>query len=424
MAQATVISRTGSTFAGIESTFETASGSMIRGFVSGTVDVSALARSQLKVEDERVRGFAHVLPVHGMKSENSGIKFELLFKPNATQLSGATPTVPASLTFLHTLLAGLLGNTAVTGGAGSYYVGQGSLIVSNTTGSVTVTAGQGSRFVKGQWIGIQDSASTIAWRRVTNVATDTLTVWPNIGAGLTVGWVVVNGYTFAPAQYHTASLTIQHAKTVGSSVTAAQWTALGCTGDLALSWERGQLPKFSVDLKSSSHTGPSAQSIAVTAGSEDAASTAGVFNATTLLQAFATTTSANVKMLAASLKLNGGMMHLPDHGSANGVNGALRIPQRPFATAVVKLPFDPALDTTDWTNQTLFSLVQIVPIGTGLTQRIVGWELPNCAIVGKPKTSEDAGRLVTEITLEALEDVNVTTPTSDLDLAPVRIFAL
>lgn len=435
MAQATVISRTGATYVGIEVTqspFPTVSSTMLRVYpIGGTVDVSGLARAQLKVEDERTRGFAHIPPVHGPRSDNSAIKLDLLFKPNATQLAGASPTIPANPTGLHTIMQALLGTTICVsngGTTGSYFVGQGSAIVSNTTSSVTVTTGHGSgatgRFVKGQWIGIQDSASTIAWRRVTNIVGDVLSVWPNIGAGLTAGWVIVNGYTFAPAQFHTASMSVQHAKAVGSSVTAAQWTALGCTGDMAIAWERGALPKISCALKSASHTGPSAQSIGITPGSDDAASTAGVFNAITLLQPIATTTMTNVKMLSAGVKLNGGMFHTQDLGSPEAVGGALRNPQRPFAVADLKLPFDPALDTTDWTSQTLFNLVQIVTIGSGLTQRIVGWELPNCVIVGKPKVSDSEGRLVTEVSLEALEDVNVTSPTSDLDFAPLRAFAL
>ena len=424
MAQATVLTRTGATYVGIESTFATTP-TMTRVFpLSGSVDVSGLARAQLKVEDERPRGFAHIVPIHGMRSENSAIKAEFLFRPDGTQLQGPTTAVPAGPTGLHSLIMGLFGNTAVTAGAGAYYVGQGSTVVSATSSSVTVTGGHGARFCKGQWIAVQVGAAAMQCVKVTNISTDTLTVWPNFSATPTVGYLLTNGLTFSPAQYHTATVTMQHAKAVGSSVTAAQWTANGCIGDLSLTWERGALPKIGVDLKSASHTGPSAQAISVAASTDGSGSTAGVYNATTLLQTFATTTSTNVKMLSAAVKFAGGMMHLPDLGSTEGVSGALRIPQRPFATATIKLPFDPALDTTDWTSQTLFDLVQIVPIGTGLTQRYVGWELPNCVIVGKPKVSDDSGRLVTEITLESLEDVNVTSGSSDLDFAPVRLFAI
>lgn len=425
MAQATVLSRTGATYVGIESAFGTTASTMVRTFpLQGTVDVSGLARSELKVEDERVRGFAHVSPIHGLRSENSAIKMECLLRPDGTQLLGPSAAVPANPSGLHSLFAGLLGTAGVSAGAGSLYVGQGSTVVSATSSSVTVTGGHGARFVKGQWIAVQITASALQCVRVTNIATDTLTVWPNLTATPTTGYLVGNGYTFSPAQYHTGSLTIQHAKAVGSSVTAAQWTANGCIGDIALTWERGQLPRAQFDLKSATHTGPSSQAISVAASSDGSGSTAGVYNATTLLQTFATTTNTNVKMLSAGVKLNGGMMFLNDLGSTEGVSGCLRIPQRPFATATVKLPFDPTLDTTTWDSQSALCLVQIVPIGTGLTQRFVGWELPNCVIVGKPKVSDDAGRLVTEITLEALEDPNVTSPTSDLDFAPFRYFAL
>lgn len=397
--------------------------------VAGSVDVSSLATDQLKVEDEKARGFAHQRPVFGLQSSSSAIKLQSQMFVDSTQLQGASTTVPATVPWLYQFLQGLWGSSLAAGGgaatSGSYAVDKGSVIVSNTTSTVTVTGTHGARFRKGQWINIQTGAATLQPVKITNIATDTLSVWPNIPAGLTPGWVLTNGWTFAPAQYHTGAVTVQHAKSIGSSVTAAQWTANGCIGDVGITWTRNQLPMLSFDLKSARHVGPSSQAIGITPASPGMSSSSGIVNnVTTLLQAFGTTTSTVVPMLSASAKFMGGQQFVNDTSSSSvqGTIGSQRIPPRPFATGEIKTRFDPARTSSDWTSQTALTLVQIVTIGSGLTARHLGWEIPNLCFVGEPKNAEENGMLVTTAAFEALEDVNITSPLNDLDYAPARLF--
>jgi hypothetical protein len=428
MAQLDVITKAGATYVGVESTFKTTP-TMTRVHIEGgSVDIG-LAVEELPVADERVRGFAHVPPVHGLESTSSTIKMSAGLRPHLTQLRGATPTVEATVPSLLQFLRGLWGKDLVSSDAGAYFVGQGSDVdgTASTTSLVNVSAGHGAaRFCKGQWIAVQTGAATIEPAFITNIATDALSVWPNLSAApTTAGWDIVNGYTFAPAQAHNASLTVQHAKSIGiSGVSAAQWTANGCTGNLGLAWERGQIPKLTFELKAAAHTGPSDQSLTITAATDDMATNIALTSVTTLLQTQATTTRTNVPMMSIAVTFDGGMVQTPDYNAEQGVTGVIRIPARPFAKGTIRMRFDPTMDTSQWLSQTELRLVCIAASGSGLSQRLVGFDIPRLVIVGKPRVVDADGRLATEFDFESLEDSSVTSAASDLAFAPARLFVI
>jgi hypothetical protein len=412
MAQTNVPSRLAATYLGLETTYGSSSGAtMVRATPFGEVDLSGLARAQLEVDDEQTRGHKYITPVHGLKSDGSGAKLVYAGKVPTTRLvAAASPDNHP----LGVILRGLWGNDSGT----SYNAAAGTTVAAagSTTSAVEVASATGR--VVGEWIGVEVS-SALEFRRIKSISGTTLNVYPNFsGTPTATTGIVVGGYTYAPAQAHTTSLVLQHAKATDST---HQWEVAGCTGDLELTYARGEIVRFGVDLKAATWTGPSSQGFSTTAATDGMTAPLATQGATTLVQALATTTTTHYALEAMTVKFAGGMMHLLELGGTEGTTGVMRVPARPFAEGTIEFRSDPSRSTSDWASQTKLGIIVIIPTGSGTTKRAIVVDLPTVVLVGAPKYKEKGGRLVTECAFKTLEDESTSGATTDLALAAARI---
>ncbi len=403
MSQVNYPTRLGSTFFAIESTHGTTPGTT-RVFPNEIPKIKT-KRTQLKVTAESARAHAHQKNILGLESGEASMEFDL--RVATTQLNAAaTPATPS----LGLVLKALLGGEAS---------GAGSTIASAVDGDTfDVGAGHGVRFKIGTWIAV-DVAGTLEAARVINVATDTLTVWPALSGTPATSAVVYNSYTYYLTSANAQSCSLQHAK-AAAAATAFQWTLAGGTGNVELKAERDSILQLLVSMMFAQHTGPSAQSVVVTVGTDTMSAPIACVGATTLVQTPATTTRVHYPTEAHSWKIDGGMQIVPQTGgTVQGTTGVMRVPARPAATASFKHAADTAIKDFHDASTTL-SFVAIFPVSTLLAKRYVVIDIPAGFISDEPDYTDTDGRGTVEYPVEALEDGSTTTSGlsgTDLDLA-------
>jgi hypothetical protein len=296
---------------------------------------------------------------------------------------------------------------------------------------VIVGTGHGSRFAVGTWIAVEVSGE-LEPTKVIGISTDTLTVWPQLSATPTTNGVVVNSYTMHPIDAYavhnaSTSLAFQHAK-AASGVTGYsnfQWTFNQCTGSLEIVVERDKLITATWNLKGGSWTGPSSQSLTVTAASDAMAAAVPVRTGTVLIQSLSTTTRTHESIRSLTLKFADENQLIEEaEGSTEGFVGVQKIPQRPGVIATIKCLGDTSIFSSYYTSQTTLALMCWTKFGTGTTARFVLVELPTCVVGTLPRYVDEGGIVHTEFDLEAMEDEKTSGSTSDLALAAWRVATL
>lgn len=185
--------------------------------------------------------------VQGLK-RRSPVKLAMACKYAPLQL-GTAATAPVAITDAAALSQELIlehwlgGRVSSTGSAvdGS----------SSTASSVDVTAGHGSRFTVGQ-IAVFYVAGVPQPRQITAIATDALSVYPDLSAGPAAAQVVLGGRTFHRAESHTQTLTVEAAN-VESGTPAGQQRGRMVRGQCAWSAEIGQRAMLAFDGVSQAH---------------------------------------------------------------------------------------------------------------------------------------------------------------------------
>lgn len=410
MAEKVIISRTGRTKVGIETTFGTVAGTMVDVYPeSGTL--FEFRRKPIKLNDERPTKFAAQKDAQGPQEWVGKLKFDL--KPAGTQLNAAaTAATPPQ---------GVLAK-ALWGGEAS---GAGSTVgASATTTSVPVGTGHGSRFAVGTWVAI-GVAGVLYPRKVTAIATDTLTVFPALPAGPASGQLVINSYTYYPTQSDVQSISVQLAKmnAANTSDYDQQWEGRGGTGDLSISLVMADKATMECDLRGAAWTGPSTSPSLLPASA--AAETMGapwvLGSATVLWQPIATSTAVHCPIRKLDLKFQGGMIHNEEFGGVEGRTGIERVgSDYTFVTATIEKLYDPVYEGYFTAQDSLFFAV-FVPFGSGTTQRFLVLEIPTCYHTQKPQPTDSSGVVVNKHELSGLEDATITTPATDLARAPVRM---
>ncbi len=381
-----------STYVGVESSFATLP-TMYRAFpITGSFEPTIL-QDELEVADESVYLYDQKDPVLGLKS--GGAKFGYYLRPSSDQLSSAgVDTVP-----LYNCLKALFGGL-------SYGAGSTTTSVSTTT-TATLTSAAG--VTEGQWV-LPTVSGTTEPCRIGSISSNTLT-WdlqpsttPTAASAACLGM-----YNFYPAANNTSSLYVQHAN--ANESTNEKYSFSGCTGDMGLKFDRNALLRADFDLKANNWSCPSSDTIAVTVGSDTMGSPFAMKSATVILQPAATLTRTQYEIAPGfSAKLGMGMQHIPVLGGtagtlgANGNMGVMRIGQRLFAEATVRIYAD-VTDTATivgyWTNRTALQFVVMVPSGSGSTKRWCVFDMPKCIVVGRPKPVRDGGRMCVELTLRS-----------------------
>jgi len=283
-----------------------------------------------------------------------------------------------------------------------------------------VAAGQGSRFSRGTWIGVEVDGE-IEPAKVIERSTDTLTVYPDLSNSLVNGARVANSYTYLPSVNAATSLHIQHAKN-GLTSEGLQWGMSGSAVSLTFDIKRNEIAKLGVEAEVADWRGPQILGIATGSASDPMTSPFAVRDAVTIFQPITTTSRNSYCLISAEIKLNGGLEHVECLGATEGKTAVFRKGQRLFGEASLKFRFDPDVDSIYWETQELMSCIIMIPKGSGNTKRWIVLEIPTCRVVGKPTVSEESGMFYMSVNLQATRDETVVNAAStNLESAPFRV---
>jgi hypothetical protein len=384
------------TYVGVESSFATLP-TMYRAFpITGSFEPT-IEQTELEVNDESIYLDDYKDPVLGFKS--GGCKLSYYVRPSSDQLSsgggGGVATIP-----LYNFFTALFGINGTSAGAGS------TTASVNTT--VDATLADASSINEGQWV-LPTVSGTTEPCRVGTKSTNTLT-W-DLGPSTTPtasSAACLGMYNWFPANNNTSSLYVQYA--VANESTNEKYSFSGCTGDMALKFDRNGLLQVDFDLKANNWSCPSSDTIAVTVGTDTMGTPFALKDATVILQSASTTTRTQKEIVSFSAKLNMGMVHNQAlNGTAgtlgaNGNIGVMRTSGRMFAEATVRLygdTTDTATYLSYWTSRTALQFVVMIPSGSGSTKRWFVFDMPKCIVVGRPKPVSDGGRRMIELTLRS-----------------------
>jgi hypothetical protein len=397
MAQLTIPAAADKLFVGQEVTYGTAATTAYAVHVQGT-GLPRLSQTEIARNAASARLFQEFTTVQGLKSKDSGITFGMHWKPASAVLNAAaTPTTP----YLGTLLGALLGGEYSAAGS---TVNGGSA----TTTSIPVAVGQGSRFRIGTVISIEVS-SVRYFRVVTAIATDTLTVWPELPGAPANGAIVLNGYCYFPTQSNSKSLTIESTHTIPSSSGAetVQRRLRGCTGGFSLDMPQDGLAAFSLDLRGADWD-YGALSLDVAAGSETMGSELPVTSMQIYLQPAATTTATHICASSFGATINTGMTHLPClGGTVQGTAGTARMGGRDMFRFNLEELLDTA-NVTNWSSQTMLRMLVLLEQGSGASKRCGYLYANRVQIVPRPNPKERGGFLYHDLGIVPVLDTALT----------------
>lgn len=351
MAANNEITTTGTTYLGIESTYNSTP-TMTRVFPrrGGT---RKEAQPAVPVETLTTHTEVREPSVLAYKSCESSIPFDA--RVHATLLNDAAGTPTRS--WLGVPLAGVLGGESLHAGS--------KIIAGSTATVLKVTATQGARFNVLDGI-LVTVAGVNEFAVIKSIAGDDLTLMFALSAVPSVGADVFACAAYFPKDQHSDSLTFQHARAQNAN---SQWTHNGCTGSLALDLPRGGMVGLTFNLQGASWTGPSAQGIDATSpGSQTMSAPFANVRALQILQPISTTTRVHVPFESISIGLDCGMSLIEDVGGNEGRVGPMRTSFA--ASADIVLRNDPAWRSS-WDPSTVYQLVHCVYQGSGTARRAV-----------------------------------------------------
>lgn len=412
MSQSDVIARRRRTRIGLETVFGTTpSGSFPNAMtpclaLGDDLTTEGLTEEMLPVVDERSSRLAAQAPAHGLRiaSKLSPLKFYLKAVPSASFLiAAATP-----LAFVHRI--------AFLHALGNEFAAEGTTIsgVDSTTTSLRVT--DATKLKKGTFIAVR-VGNEMEWTEVvaldTTTTPDTATVSPPLSAAPTTdGHVVRNLYGWCPAEAHASSLTVDQAM-VGDA--AAQVTANGCYGDLALEFEMGKLATLALGLNVTDFTGPSAQGLSTAQATDNLSAPVKWVPKVYFAPAVADLTLGSAIDRATWLKCEGmgveyanGWEQVRDSGANQTVSHVTNTGGGPVAVTkgMLKVRFDADYPVA-FRADTRYRHVIVQKIGTGLTASFIIASIPNAQIVGQPKPVKVGERLLFDLMLEGYQDTAI-----------------
>lgn len=399
MAQLTIPVGARKLFIGQETTYGTAATTAFARAIEGSINAT-LAQTEIEHNAASARLFQQFVTRQGLRSGASTVAFGIHAKPAFGKLDSSAV---ASTPYLGKLLEAILGGEAK--GAGSTVSGAGS-----TTTTVDVQTGHGTRFKVGTAIHVEVS-SVYYPRVITAIATDTLTVWPELPSAPANGDDVINSYSYFLTESNTKSLTIEDTFTVPSSDAATvQRRLLGCTGDVSFTIARDALATFGFDLKAADWQYGSL-SLATTVGSETMGDPIPVTNGKVWLQEAGTSTDNQFFVASLQGSMNAGMTHLLTLGGVQGTSGVARMGGRDSADFTIRARID--YDRyTQWSSQTLLRLFAAFPYGSGTSQRAVCLHVNQVQLIGKPAEVEEGGFLYYDLKFRPVLDTSYTLDTA------------
>lgn len=400
MAQQDVVTRKRATWLAEESTFGATPASTFpnaptRIFPSGEKFIlGGLTREALQVDDERTRRTAAIAPVLGLQSGSKLDPIEMLLKavPTANQLDAGSS------------LASLTPRLVLRHALGSEYAAAGTTCdTGSTTTSIVLQTGDGADFRKGTFVLIE-VAGEMEWAKITNIATDTLTVSPALSGAPASGAVVRQMYNYAPGDSHVKSLCVQQAY---ADSTTAQWTANGCVGDVSFAFpDFGKLAAMALSLQVTSYTGPSDQSLTVAAAADEM-SAPFLFKPQVYLAA-SVARNAPLKCEGVGFETKNDWQPVMDPNAAQAISHYVNVGGRPAQMkGMLKTRFDQAVHAV-YEARTPLQFVVVNKTGTGLTASFWIFELPAAVLNENLKPEELRKLLYQGLMFEGTPDTSIT----------------
>jgi len=415
MAQQNVIAREHYTRVALETTFGvTPSGSYPEALTEivpqhDALHIDNLAVEMLEVNDARARRNDAIQPVQGLEMQS---KVEATFyvkavpSSNVLTASGTVGSLSQCIPFRHVF--------------GAEHMDVGTTVATGTSSTV-FDATSASTLKKGTMIAVTISGVP-EWTKITNISSNTVTVFPPLSGTPANGAVVRNLRTYAPAESHTSSMTFQFAFS-GSST--AQYTVNGVACNVKIAGTFGQLMTYALDGTGARFTGPTDQSITASVVTDDMRAPFVMKGASVLLASTASRATTFV-CESVEVELPNQWQQVRDPGGIETVNSVVNVAGRPrAATAKLRLRFDSDVPAA-FIAETGYTLWIVVPQGSGTSQQFFVVEMGNCKIVGRPKESKVGELLYLDIELGALMDDQVTLAAEtgtdrDFILAPYRV---
>ncbi len=407
----TIRPRLASAYFGLESTFGTTP-TMTRVFpIEGSVELG-LEQEPLANEELRHYLYDALAPVHGLKGGT--LKFSCYLRPDATQLgASAAYTQP----WLGLPLQACFGAQYPTAGTFA------APLISSASDAATATMDTGSLTTKSAII-LYRVAGALEPVRVINVASNTVTNWPNASATPTAGQTY-DCWQWYLSSSAPSSFSFQYA--LADAVTH-EWTLNGCvmTG-LELSLEVGKLARATFTAKVGTWTGPQNQSIGSSHATNAMAAPHPIRANQMVLQAASLGTYPATFFGCQSLSVDFdlGTDHAPDLVGTEGKQGVVRTGGRPAATFKARVYPD-----VDAGNVTLDGVwhVDHTPLqamfrsytGSAFTRRWLVLDVPTFVLTTKPKPVLDVGKTMAwDLEGQCHLNTVVTAGTTDQALSPV-----
>jgi len=419
---------------GYESAFGTAASNMkdlaivdaaSKGLLRGSTTETAPNKDAGRyLHDERA-----IIPLRKAKSP---VEFQVYLKALAARVASGTSPVAsthASALSHQVLFAHLFGAEATPA--------EGSLIVSHTSDTVTVTTGEGSHYPVGTMIAAaSDVADGFEIRQVIARSTDTLTVDRAWSGTLTdTTGALFGGYTYYRPELHRGSLTIEDAM-VEAAGTTNQQRARGCYLSVEFALEIGQPAMVTVKGLSTSHTDPGDLSISMIDTSDDMGDPLAWFprcylnTAASAGSAASTTAPTALDPLSVKIMVPAKWVEIPSGGGLEGVSQVVNLAGVEDGAVMAEVEF--LWDSSYWadfTAQTVKSFTTWTQKGATSAARFAGFHLPYCRVRGEPVRSVKNGLEIVTVKLAASLNRVITahpTPgsTGAQSVSPVQFFLL
>lgn len=365
-------------------------------------------------QTRRRRDYRHMIR---LQKSDSPVKFAAYMKGLASVLNAAaTPAAfSAAGAVSHQLVYRALFGGELTPAAGSTVASSSGTPVN----SVTVASGHGARFVPGQIIVIERAGEAPWVRRVTAVATDTLSISPPLDTGEapSVGDVVRNAFCYYLAEHDSQTFTVEHlAREDGTPET--QMRALGVHGGGSFKLTINEAAEVSFDGTSISHTTPGDLSISDDPVADDMGDPLvwqPVVWWASSLSAAPTVADISTMSLSVARKWQSvpGAV-LEGVGSVHEVAGR----GEPLSIDCEGLFDSDAWD--DFVAKTEKTFVAYTVVGTGSSARVVGFWCPRTEVIESPTIGAMDALLSRKFKLRPLMATDIAGATPALSTAEIR----
>ncbi len=349
-------------------------------------------------------------PVQGDKGGT--VKLGYYLCPAASPLAAATTPPTDEEAPFRPMLRCLFGGESCLAGS--------DVVTGTSATAITVTGGHGARFLPGQLFAVStDDTVGLEVAQSRSRSTDDLTLYPALSGTPATGRDIVNLVTYYVTNSNNRSLSV--AVSPGSN-TSRQWRFRGCTGGVALKFEKGQLAQMELNLMAATHDGPDALTLAVTRSEDPLASPISVRNMIVWLQPCATTTRVNTSVDSLSVTINTGMSHVSSlTGTTEGKRATIRSEGLidSFATWEMVMP-DNADVYTWYAAQTELCVTAIAKVDTSGGRRFVVAMSPQCVIDKIIEPSKgDKNQSKVKVSLRAKISEQCSPSTSEMARSPL-----